>query len=111
MRILPILWGAPPLSNDWKRLSAAREAIGYTETIQPAQALHGSPGRVLAIAADPDWTCHYFRVEGTEDDALADALRWCLDEGRTDIRTQTPEDLMLRWIPGAVYQGEEPYDG
>lgn len=112
MKILPILWGTPPTPADWKRLSAAREAIGYTEVIKPAVALPGSPGRILALGARPTWLCPYNYVADTAHARLIPVLAWCLDESINDPYAPTPEDMIIDWSGGAFkFLGEEEIDG
>jgi hypothetical protein len=110
MKILPILWGSPPTPADWKRLSAAREAIGYEEQVKPAVALPGSPGRILAVASHPTWLCPYLYVSSTEDELLNRVLLWCLDENKVEPFPQ-PEDMIVKWSGGTFkFVGEEPVD-
>ena len=111
MKLLPILWVKPPTADDWRLLSEAREAIGYTEKVKPAQALQGSPGRILAVGTMPDWLCEFNYVTDTQDSRLADVLAWCLNPELEDIWAPTPEDMIVKWSGGEfVYVGEEAID-
>lgn len=109
MRLLPILWAEPPTTEDWQRLSAARTALGYTDLIQPAEAVPGSPGPILAIGKMPDWIIQYAYVPSTRDSKLAERLQAVLD------RQEDPDTigkLLSRWMGVEVKQiGEEEYRG
>lgn len=111
MRLLPILWAEPPTAEDWARLSRAREACGYTDPIQPANALPGSPQPVLCIGQLPSWATDYEYVESTADPVLlADALKWCLGE-RADYGDKLAE-LIGEWMSSpekVTYTGEEEH--
>lgn len=112
VRLLPILWGHEPTTDDWKRLSRAREAIGHQEMLRPARAVKGSPGRILAFGTNPDWLTPYQFLDSTTDPRLEDALRWCLDESIEDPDAPTYEDMIVAWSHGELkYVGEEPIDG
>jgi hypothetical protein len=111
MKILPILWGSPPTPADWKRLSAAREAIGYEEQVKPAVALPGSPGRILALGERPTWLTPYQYLVDTGDPRLPEVLKWCLDESIFDPFAPTFEDMIDDWSGGTFkFVGEEPVD-
>lgn len=98
MRLLPILWAKEPAEQDWRRLGDARIAIGYPDKLMPARAVHGSPGRVLAIGAEPDWLCEYIRVDDTHDSAkLEFALKWCL-EPEEEISGEDIADKLASWM-------------
>lgn len=108
MKILPILWAEPPTAEDWARLSAAREAIGYTELIKPVQALPGSPGTILAIGALPSWLTPFSYAESVEDaECLELALSGCLGDQE---EVGSMETLISSWMGVEVKQvGEEEY--
>jgi hypothetical protein len=107
--LLPILWAEPPTTDDWARLRAAKEALGYADMVKPARALQGSPGRILAVGVRPDWLCEYNYTPSTEDAGLADVLGWCLGL-REDPWAPTYEDMLSDWFKGpVVFLGEEPY--
>lgn len=111
MRLLPILWAEPPTPEDWRRLSAAREALGYTELIKPVKALPGSPGPVLAIGTKPTWLTGYAHVESTRDKAaLESALYHCIMlEGNEE--GEEFAELISHWMGVRVsIRGEESYD-
>lgn len=112
MRLLPILWssGYEPSAEDWTRLSEARIAIGYTDLIQPAAALPGSPQPVLAIGCIPTWVTDYAYVESAAAENLEAALSYCLE------MEHPAEDLMAKllssWMGCTVkYVGSEEHDG
>lgn len=110
MKLLPILWSEPPTQEDWDRLSAAKKAIGYTDLIQPCQALQGSPGTILVIgSARPDWLCNFYACNDiTDEDELQWALEGALNE---DQRMETFEELLSGWMGAEVkYVNEEEYD-
>lgn len=111
MRLLPILWAEPPTEEDWKRLSEAREATGYTELIRPAAALEGSPGPVLAIGKYPSWLTGYAHVESTSDRmGLEAALSHCLFGD--DKEGEEYAALLSHWMGVKVTcEGSEEYDG
>lgn len=98
MRLLPILWSNDPTADDWRRLGEARIAIGYPEKLMPARAVHGSPGRVLAIGAEPDWVCEFIRVDDTMDSPkLEFALKWCL-EPEGEVSGEDIADKLASWM-------------
>lgn len=98
MRLLPILWGKPPAEQDWRRLGDARIAIGYPDKIMPARAVHGSPGRVLAIGAEPDWLCEFIRVDDTLDaPKLEFALKWAL-EAEEGLDGEDVAEKLASWM-------------
>lgn len=110
MKLLPILWTEEPTAEDWARLTAARKAIGYTEMVQPVQALQGSPGTLLIIGtATPDWLQNYYQcVDITNEDELQWALRGALTE---DERAEVYSELLSAWMGVDVKQvGEEEID-
>ena len=111
MRILPILWAEPPTDEDWKRLSEARTALGYTDLIKPVQALEGSPQPVLCIGADPSWVTDYAYVENTHSEHLQDALGYCLEEQHLDTGKLVAQ-LFSKWMGTEVkYIETEEHDG
>lgn len=111
MRILPILWAQPPTDEDWKRLSEARTALGYTDLIKPVQALEGSPQPVLCIGAFPSWLTDYTHVLDTLDEGLQDALSYCL-EGQHEETWELDSVLLSEWLGvGVKYLHTEDYDG
>lgn len=83
MHLLPILWSEAPGDSGWAALKAARLSAGHTEMIRPARAVHGSPGRILAIGGiHPDWICDYAMVTDINNsNDLTNALAWCLGIG------------------------------
>lgn len=111
MRLLPILWGKTPRQSDWVALSRAKDTFGYSDMVQPATALQGSPGRILAIGRRPDWLCEYNYVDDTADPRLPGVLQWCLDDTITDPQAPTYADMLSHWFGGTVtFSGEEPHD-
>lgn len=112
MRLLAILWAEEPTAEDWQRLSAARTALGYTDLIQPAQALPGSPGPVLAIGKLPSWIVPHAYVASTEHPRLLqEALETCINGGLAEIGENMAAQ-MSDWMDASVtYLGEEEYDG
>lgn len=77
--LLPILWGGEPTPADWAALKEAKTVLGYDSVIQPARAVNGSPGRILAVGdTPPDWVCDYAQVASAQDPDLSKALGWCL---------------------------------
>lgn len=113
MRVLPILWGAPPTARDWELMSSARHQTGYEEKIMPAKALEGSPQPILAIGAHPDWLTDYAYVERTSDiEDLVTALEYCLDGGAPDGAGEKMAEQLSEWFGGEVkYVGTEEYPG
>lgn len=107
MRLLPILWAEPPTAEDWARLSAAREALGYAELIKPANAYQGSPGPILAVGKMPGWIVQFGYVTSTEDPNLTKRLGQILE------RQEGPDTigkLLSEWMGVEVKQvGEEDY--
>ena len=110
MRILPIFWTQKPSAEDWGRLSAAREALGYTELIKPVQALPGSPGALLVIGSGrPDWLHNFYACNDIANEAeLQSALKGALSE---DQRLEAFTELLSQWMhAGVTFVGEEQYD-
>lgn len=99
--LLPILWGQEPTDADWRALAAARVSLGLETLVRPARALPGSPGRILAIGATPNWVCDYAYIEDTSNArALKTRLEYCLglsDTHSADQDEQTTEQLSL-WM-------------
>lgn len=111
MKLLPILWSEPPTADDWSRLSAARKGLGYTEMIQPVEALQGSPGTLLVIgSSSPDWLQNYYRCLDITDEA---ELEWALGGAlREDERMESYGELLSTWMGIEIRQvGEEDHDG
>jgi len=110
MKLLPILWTEPPTPEDWARLTAAREAIGYREMVKPVQALQGSPGTLLIIGtASPDWLQSFYRCRDMANQA---ELEWALDGAlRDDERMESFGELLSEWMGVEVKQiAEEETD-
>lgn len=111
MKLLPILWAEPPAAEDWGRLSEARASIGYTDRIQPAEALPGSPQPVLAVGVRPSWITDYTFVEDLTDlEQLGHALQYCLAEPH-----EPPGEDIARVLSGWMgvevkFLNEEEYD-
>jgi hypothetical protein len=113
MRLLPIYWATPPKQADWEALSAARNALGYTEKLMPAPALEGSPGPILAVGKAPSFiTPRHALVESTADPRLVDALGYCLGMNDGDVDpTDHMVSMLSEWFEAPVtYVGEEPYE-
>lgn len=79
--LLPV-YAPQGLSNaDWSRIRAAKASLGVPFKVKPVEAVLGSPGRVLAIGAEPDWVdCDYALVSSTMSPGLAKALNWVLGD-------------------------------
>ena len=110
MKLLPIFWTEPPTAEDWGRLTAAREAIGYREMVKPVQALQGSPGTLLIIGtATPDWLHNYYRCVDITDEA---ELQWALDGALgEEERMESFAELLSEWMGVEVKQiAEEETD-
>lgn len=97
MRPLPILWGTPPTEADWSLIRAAKQASGYASMVQPAQALPGSPGRILAIGALPDWACEGRWVANAADPELPEVLRLLLND-LPDPKAFGEQHLLSKWM-------------
>jgi hypothetical protein len=55
--------------------------------------------------------CQYRYISGTDNQWLAGALEWCLDETNQEPSSQTYEDMVVAWSGGTFkYVGEEPLD-
>ena len=110
MTLLAILWGQEPTGDDWARLSAARASLGWEGKIEPARAVPGSPGCILAIGATPDWLCDHVYVESTESDSLEVALGAALGVREMPFRP-TIEDQLSEWMGMDVkFIGEEEHE-
>lgn len=96
MRVLPILWEKEPTPEDWRNLSAAREATGRTEKVMPAAALPGSPAPILAIGTRPTWLTDYAYAEGSE--SVQEALEYCLDGETREEVGELYADLLGGWL-------------
>lgn len=112
MRLLPILWAEEPTAEDWARLSAAREAIGYTDLIKPARAFQGSPGPILAIGAFPDWLTGYAHVKSTRDRGGLESALYHVLYGDNISEGEEWAALLSHWMGMQVsISGEEEFDG
>lgn len=110
MKLLPIWWTETPTPEDWKRLSASRERIGYTDMVKPARALQGSPGTLLVIGPGrPDWVQNFYACNDITDNAELDwALAGALQE---DERVESFAELLSLWMDADVKMtGEEEHD-
>lgn len=111
MRLLPILWAEPPTAEDWARLSAAREAIGYRDLIKPVEALEGSPQPILAVGKLPTWMTDYAYVDSTASSEIENALDWCINTGVVDTGEKAAA-LLSEWMGVDVkYAGSEEHEG
>jgi hypothetical protein len=59
-------------------IKQAKAAIQTSTLLQPVRAVHGSPGRILAISEKPDWVCEYAYVERPNVKSLKEAMEWIL---------------------------------
>lgn len=104
--LLAILWGSPPTPAAWKALSAARVSLGLEDKIEPARALQGSPGRILAIGKHPDWLCEYaYLMDLNTPDSTAHALGWCFGLDEFDD-TPSTADQLSSWMNMEVVEVE-----
>lgn len=106
MRLLPILWDREPTPEDWARLSAAREAAGIAEKIQPANAYPGSPQPILAVGNVPPWLTDYVLVDSALDGA-AEALAEAMDRWRDPPTGEKYATVLSTWMGAEVKYVEE----
>lgn len=92
MKPLQILAG-PLFADDWDRLKAAKEELGLPFIVQPAKAVPGGEGRVLAIGRKPDFVCDYAYVESTKSPGFITAFDWATSD-KIDSRAVTAEEMM-----------------
>jgi hypothetical protein len=70
-----------PSKPSGELLDMIKEAKGLINTrtmVQPVRAVHGSPGRVLAIGQRPDWICEYAYIEEPSVKSIKEAMEWIL---------------------------------
>jgi hypothetical protein len=84
LHLLPIL--AEKLSpGDWEAIRAAKASLDLPFLVKPVPAVHGSPGRVLAIGKKPDWLCDGAYISSTASKGLAAAIEYVLTD-KNDAR-------------------------
>ena len=70
-----------PNKPDGELLEMIKQAKGMINTnilMQPVRAVHGSPGRILAIGDKPDWVCEYAYVKTANVKSIKEAIEWIL---------------------------------
>jgi hypothetical protein len=91
--VLPLpIYPAKPAGADLAMLKEAKGKLGTKILIQPVRAVHGSPGRVIALREKPHWICDYAFIPNPTVDSLKEALEWALEikedpRGVTVLRT------------------------
>lgn len=89
------------------RIKAAKNVLLKGELVQPHTAVPGSPGRVLAYAAAPNFACDYVVVnQNTSDDGLLDAMAVALDM-MDDPRMVTVERWLSKTLGAEVKERED----
>jgi hypothetical protein len=88
---LPI-YPSKPTGDDLAMLKEAKAKVGTDILIQPVRAVHGSPGRVIALREKPHWICDYAFIPNPNPQSMKEALEWALgikEDGRaiTVVRT------------------------
>jgi hypothetical protein len=73
-------------------IKQAKAMISTDILVQPVRAVHGSPGRVIALRERPHWICDYAYIPNPNVDSLKEAIEWALNlkedsRGITVIRT------------------------
>jgi hypothetical protein len=77
--VLPLpVYPTKPEGELLEMLKQAKAAINIKTLIQPAKAVQGSPGRILAIGEKPDWICEYAYIEEPNVKSLKEAMEWIL---------------------------------
>jgi hypothetical protein len=77
--VLPLpIYPAKPTGNDLAMLKEAKAKLNVDTLIQPVRAVHGSPGRVIALREKPHWICDYAYIPNPNPESMKEALAWAL---------------------------------
>jgi hypothetical protein len=77
--VLPLpVYPAKPEGELLDMIRQAKSMVNTSTLLQPVRAVHGSPGRVLAIKEKPDWMCEYAYVKEPNVKSLKEAIEWIL---------------------------------
>ena len=91
--VLPLpIYPSKPVGADMEMIKQAKAMISTDILVQPVRAVHGSPGRVIALRERPHWICDYAYIPNPNVDSLKEAIEWALNlkedsRGITVIRT------------------------
>jgi hypothetical protein len=111
MRPLPILWAETPTPEDWQALRAAKKASGYSDLVQPCQAVLGSPEPILCVGIEPDWVCRFAYIPDLKDPTRAKNAVTAVLITPDDPRMHDEAYLLSKWMGAPVkYVGEEPIE-
>ena len=81
-----------PTSEVMGMIKEAKAQVNTDTLVKPVRAVHGSPGRILAIGEKPEWICEYAYIKEPSTQSFKEALEWILGiredpRGVTIIRT------------------------
>jgi hypothetical protein len=77
--VMPLpVYPAKPEGRVLEMIKQAKAGINTSKLLQPVRAVHGSPGRILAIGEKPDWICEYAYVKEPNVKSLKEAMEWIL---------------------------------
>jgi hypothetical protein len=91
--ILPLpIYPVKPIGAELEMFKQAKAMVNTDILVQPVRAVHGSPGRVIALRERPHWICDYAYIPNPNVDSLKEAIEWALNlkedsRGITVIRT------------------------
>jgi hypothetical protein len=91
--ILPLpIYPVKPIGVELEMFKQAKAMVNTDILVQPVRAVHGSPGRVIALRERPHWICDYAYIPNPNVDSLKEAIEWALNlkedsRGITVIRT------------------------
>ena len=91
--VLPLpIYPAKPTGAQLEMFKQAKAMIKTDILVQPVRAVHGSPGRVIAMGERPHWICDYAYIANPNVDSIKEAMEWALEmkedpRGVTVLRT------------------------
>jgi len=92
-KLLPLpIYPNKPVGAELEMIKQAKAMISTDILVQPVRAVHGSPGRVIALRERPHWICDYAYIPNPNVNSLKEAIEWALEikedpRGVTVLRT------------------------
>lgn len=100
-KLLPIYAPHGLSAADWDAIKRAKASLHLPRLVKPVGAVLGTPGRILAIGAEPDWIdCEYAFIAKAEGPGLVSALEWVLTDKRDARAMNTLKILQKILGPG-----------
>lgn len=99
--LLPIYAPQGLSAADWDAIKRAKASLDLPFLVTPVRAVCGSPGRILAIRAEPDWVdCEYAMVSDPQSSGLRQALEWIYSDKEDKRAMNTLKILQKILGPG-----------